>query len=185
VRLIVAIISFAFTLGVLFLFDRPNNGSINNKLAQILISPIISNRVIPESTPINTLVSKKIIIKKDSTLTPVPTGVWTITATPILTLSPIVTSSPTTTAIPAPSVATQTATPMKTSPPPIQQIGLININTANLQELDKISGVGPAYAQNIIDYRTANGPFKKIEDVVNVKGIGPKTFEKMKNEITI
>lgn len=66
-----------------------------------------------------------------------------------------------------------------------EQSEKININTASAEDLDNITGVGPAYAKNIIDYRDANGPFQKIEDIVNVKGIGPKTFEKMKDEITI
>lgn len=61
----------------------------------------------------------------------------------------------------------------------------ININTADSTALQQISGVGPATAQKIIDYRTQNGPFKRIEDLKNVSGIGEKTFEKMKENITI
>jgi competence protein ComEA len=78
-----------------------------------------------------------------------------------------------------------TPSPVTIPTPSANQSGLININTANATELDKITGVGPAYAKNIIDYRTLNGPFQKIEDIINVKGIGPKTFENMKNEITV
>lgn len=62
--------------------------------------------------------------------------------------------------------------------------GLININTASKDELMDITGVGEVIAERIIEYRTTNR-FKSIEDVQNVKGIGSKTFEKMKNEITI
>jgi len=51
--------------------------------------------------------------------------------------------------------------------------------------LEKITGVGPVIAQRIIDYRQANGPFQIIEDIKKVNGIGDKTFEKMKAEITI
>ena len=61
----------------------------------------------------------------------------------------------------------------------------VNINTASLDELTKIKGIGPAYAQGIIDYREANGPFEKPEDITNVKGIGPKTFEAIKDIITV
>ena len=62
--------------------------------------------------------------------------------------------------------------------------GLININTASKDELMDITGVGEVIAERIIEYRTTNR-FKSIEDVQNVKGIGSKTFEKMKAEITI
>lgn len=63
--------------------------------------------------------------------------------------------------------------------------GIININSASLEELDVLPGIGPAYAQKIIDYREANGGFKTIDEIQNVKGIGPKTFEKMKDQITV
>jgi len=63
--------------------------------------------------------------------------------------------------------------------------GKVNLNTASTSELDSLPGIGPAYAQRIIDYRDSNGGFKAIEDVQNVKGIGPKTFEKMKDLISI
>ncbi|OIP06345.1 hypothetical protein AUK41_02815 [Candidatus Berkelbacteria bacterium CG2_30_43_20] len=61
----------------------------------------------------------------------------------------------------------------------------VNINSASVQELDSLPGIGPTYAQRIIDYRTANGGFKSIEEIKNVKGIGDKTFEKFKDKITI
>jgi competence protein ComEA len=61
----------------------------------------------------------------------------------------------------------------------------INLNTATLEELDTLPRIGPAIAQRIIDYRTANGPFKRIEDIQNVKGIGPATFEQIKDLITV
>lgn len=63
--------------------------------------------------------------------------------------------------------------------------GKININTADSAELQKISGVGPATAQKIIDYRNQNGRFQKIEDLKNVSGIGDKTFEKLRGSITV
>ena len=61
----------------------------------------------------------------------------------------------------------------------------VNINTATLDELTKLKGIGPAYAKEIIAYREANGPFEKPEDITNVKGIGPKTFEAIKDIITV
>ena len=72
-----------------------------------------------------------------------------------------------------------------TTSPAAPVTGLVNINTASLGELDTLPGIGPAYAQAIINYRTTNGPFVRIEDIEKVKGIGPKTFEKMKSRITI
>lgn len=63
--------------------------------------------------------------------------------------------------------------------------GKINLNTASSAQLDSLPGIGTAYAQRIIDYRTSNGGFKSIEEIKNVKGIGDKTFEKLKNLITI
>jgi competence protein ComEA len=62
----------------------------------------------------------------------------------------------------------------------------VNINTASAGTLDEcLSGIGPAYAQNIIDYREAHGGFKSIEEIQEVRGIGPKTFEKIKDQITV
>lgn len=62
--------------------------------------------------------------------------------------------------------------------------GLININTAGLALLDSLPGIGPAIAQRIIDYRQQHGDFEKIADIVNVSGIGPATFSKIKDLIT-
>jgi len=62
---------------------------------------------------------------------------------------------------------------------------LININTAESEELQKLSGVGPVTAQKIIDYRTKRGGFKRIEDLMNVSGIGSKTFEKLRDYVTV
>jgi comEA protein len=63
--------------------------------------------------------------------------------------------------------------------------GKVNINTATASELDTLPGIGPAYAGRIIDYRNANGGFKSIDEIKNVKGIGDKTFEKFRDRITI
>jgi competence protein ComEA len=61
----------------------------------------------------------------------------------------------------------------------------INSNTATLTYLDTLPKSGPITAQQIIDYRTKNGPFKKIEDLKNVSGIGDATFEGLKDLITV
>lgn len=63
---------------------------------------------------------------------------------------------------------------------------LVNINTAGVEELDVLYGIGPAKAQDIIDYRNGpNGPFETIEEIMEVSGIGTATFEKIKNDITV
>lgn len=61
----------------------------------------------------------------------------------------------------------------------------VNINYAGITELDSIPGIGPALAQRIIDYRTQNGPFSSPEEIQNVSGIGPKTYEKMAAYVTV
>ncbi|HOK87566.1 MAG TPA: ComEA family DNA-binding protein [Fervidobacterium sp.] len=61
----------------------------------------------------------------------------------------------------------------------------ININTADFEELQKLPNIGPVKAQAIIDYRNQNGGFKSIDEIKNVKGIGEKTFEKMKDLICV
>lgn len=65
-----------------------------------------------------------------------------------------------------------------------EEIHLININTASLEELKKLNGIGDVVANNIIEYRKEHS-FEKIEDLLNVKGIGEKLFEKIKDYITI
>lgn len=61
----------------------------------------------------------------------------------------------------------------------------INLNTADLQELKNLSGIGDVLAQRIIDYRTENGKFYSIEEIQQVQGIGKGMFEKIKNLITV
>lgn len=61
---------------------------------------------------------------------------------------------------------------------------LININTADLEELDRLPGIGPAIAQRIIDYRAANGAFPTVEAILEVSGIGEVTFEEIREMIT-
>lgn len=67
----------------------------------------------------------------------------------------------------------------------INSDGKININTADSDELQTLTGVGPVTAQKIIDYRQDNGRFSTIEDIKNVSGIGDKTFEKFKDDIKV
>jgi len=61
----------------------------------------------------------------------------------------------------------------------------ININTASVEELTELDKVGEKYAQRIVEYREINGSFEKAEDIVKVKGIGPKIWEANKDRIVV
>ena len=61
---------------------------------------------------------------------------------------------------------------------------LVDINRADAAQLDTLPGIGPALSQRIIEYRQQNGRFETVEELVNVKGIGEKTLEKLKPYIT-
>ena len=62
---------------------------------------------------------------------------------------------------------------------------IVNLNTATQAQLESLPGVGPKTAARIIEYRQKNGSFKKIEELMNVKGIGEKSFLKLKPLITV
>jgi len=63
--------------------------------------------------------------------------------------------------------------------------GLVNINTANATQLTQLPGVGPAIAQKIIDYRTANGPFTSVDDLTKVPGIGAAKLAQIKSHARV
>lgn len=66
-----------------------------------------------------------------------------------------------------------------------EETARISINLATLEQLCTLSGIGESTAQRIIDYRESNGSFQSIEELMNVKGIGEKKFEKIKDDITL
>ncbi|MCM3669998.1 helix-hairpin-helix domain-containing protein [Mesobacillus maritimus] len=77
---------------------------------------------------------------------------------------------------------------------PIQGIGggnssetgaKVNLNTATTSDLETLPGIGPAKSSAIVEYRETNGPFKEIEDLKSISGIGEKTFEKLKDQISV
>ena len=86
-------------------------------------------------------------------------------------------------ALSAPALSAQSKVP---APKPAATAAApVNLNTATAEQLATIPGVGPRMAERIIDYRQKNGGFKKIEDLMNVSGVGEKSFLKMKPLITV
>ena len=67
----------------------------------------------------------------------------------------------------------------------MQESKVVNINTATATQLETLTGVGPATARAIISYRTSKGVFTKVEDLLNVPGIGPAKLAAMRNEISV
>jgi competence protein ComEA len=78
-------------------------------------------------------------------------------------------------------------TPTGTSPAPVggAPAGLININTATATELEALSGIGEVLAATIVEYRTTNGPFTAVDELLDVSGIGPATLEEIRDQITV
>lgn len=74
---------------------------------------------------------------------------------------------------------------VSTNTPAQSNNGKININTADLSQLQTLNGVGPSTAQKIIDYRNSNGSFKAIEDIKKISGIGDKTYAKFSDKICV
>ena len=99
-------------------------------------------------------------------------------ALPILALAALA-------ALQAPDLSAQTTPASRTAAKQTAPAGLVNINTASAAELDTLPGVGAKTAALIVEYRQKNGPFKKIEDLMNVRGIGEKNFLKLKPHLTI
>jgi competence protein ComEA len=75
--------------------------------------------------------------------------------------------------------------PARSKPQVATAAAPVNLNTASVSEIATLPGVGPKAAQRIVEYRQKNGGFKKIEELMNVKGIGEKSFLKLKPLITV
>ena len=61
----------------------------------------------------------------------------------------------------------------------------LNLNTATAADLERLPGIGPKVAARIVDYRTKKGPFRKTEELMNVQGIGEKSFLKLRAQLTV
>ncbi len=66
-----------------------------------------------------------------------------------------------------------------------EEIPKIDLNTATLSQLDSLPGIGPVIAERILELREKSGPYKRIEDLMNIRGIGEKKFLKLKDLITV
>ena len=86
-------------------------------------------------------------------------------------------------ALAVPAAAQQAAAPQPASAATAEAV--VNLNTATAAELESLPGIGKSTAQRILEYRQKSGGFKKIEELMNVKGIGEKSFLKIKNRLTI
>jgi len=67
----------------------------------------------------------------------------------------------------------------------VSEGGKININQATAKELEQLPGIGPSFAQKIVNYRLQHGGFRSLEEIMLVEGIGEKLFEKIKDKITL
>jgi competence protein ComEA len=81
------------------------------------------------------------------------------------------------------AVAAQRATkPPVTAPAPVE---IVNLNLATVAQIASLPGIGPKTADLIVQYRQKNGPFKKIEEIMNIRGVGEKSFLRIKHRLTV
>lgn len=85
-------------------------------------------------------------------------------------------------ALAAGPISAQAPTPAQPAAPALR---LVNLNTASAPELETLPGIGPAMAARILDYRAKNGPFQKIEELMNIQGIGERVFLRLRPQLTV
>jgi competence protein ComEA len=88
-------------------------------------------------------------------------------------------------ALPSASVAAQAKSAARSAAKPAAPAAIVNLNTASAADLEGLPGIGAKTAARILEYRQKNGPFKKIEELMNVRGVGEKNFLKLKPQITV
>ena len=69
--------------------------------------------------------------------------------------------------------------------PPVVSTAVVNLNTASAMQIAELPGIGVKTAELIVQYREKNGPFKKIEELMNVRGVGEKNFHKLKDQVSV
>jgi competence ComEA-like helix-hairpin-helix protein len=130
----------------------------------------VKTRLSPEKTSVNTQIAQT-DISAAPTVGPVPTGMPS-------SIAPAPSDSSSNPETPQASEATQGE--------PAEETGaLVDINTADIDGLMTLPGIGEVLAGRIMEYRSVNGAFKQIEDIMYVKGIGEKTFEGIRDLITV
>ena len=67
----------------------------------------------------------------------------------------------------------------------VMSTDVVNLNSATATQIASLPGIGPKTAELVVQYRTKNGPFKKIEEIMNVRGIGEKSFLRIKDRLTV
>ena len=86
--------------------------------------------------------------------------------------------------LPSHALAGQSKTSTRSAAKPAST-AIVNLNTASATDLEALPGIGAKTAARILEYRQKNGPFKKVEDLMNVRGVGEKNFLKLKPQISI
>ena len=86
-------------------------------------------------------------------------------------------------------VGSASANPQRSAKPPaagsVAPAAVINLNSATATQIATLPGIGQKTAELVVQYRQKNGPFKKIEEIMNVKGIGEKSFLRIKDRLTV
>jgi comEA protein len=108
-----------------------------------------------------------------------------VISTPSSSTGAIAQSSPSTLEPHPTSVASSVPPPITAPSSNEAQKGLLDLNTATLEQLDKLPGIGESKAKAILEYRMKKGRFKRVEELMDVKGIGDKMFEKLKGFIYV
>lgn len=88
-------------------------------------------------------------------------------------------------ALPSRTLAAQSKSETPRSAAAPTSAAIVNLNTASATDLEGLPGIGGKTAARIVEYRQKNGPFKKIEDLMNVRGVGEKSFLKLKPQLTV